>query len=422
MLPTSPLFSPGAMNPTPGMAMSPLLQGFGAGQQMQNDFTNTALNQQSQDIQNQTAQNTLNQQLLDNPNLAAARQVTAGNTDVQQRLLDSGQQLASQGAQLDAKTQGAIASMSDSKLEVLKNKGAAFLAADEYLKQDPSAEMPGSSGNKHLRGILEDAGVGGMPDVIGPQEVNFIKARAASAPNTLQFIQQTQLQKQKTAGEAGIEAQKAASAQSVAGIQAAAHVAGAEISANASRTPANLAAKYQVAFDQEAPDSKPGDPGYVNANQVATLQANLVHMGGPLVESQWLNQLSQITADPKLNATQRAEKIQEAYLAIPLWPEYEKVKQAKLKLEQNPSAANALKAAQASQAAKTATTAGESQQQGQNGPSDSGSASPTTPAAAPTGSAADNPKNLPVANAQTWAAAKSGDILWNASQKRYVTK
>ena len=299
MLPVENLFG-GATTLPSGMVNSPLLAGYGSQQNMQDQFQNQALNQQAQQTQNDTAANTLQQQLLDNPNLAAQRQVTAGNLGVQQSLIDSGQQLAAQGAQLDAKTQKALADMSDSQMEVVKNHSAAYMQAYQYAQQDPSASMPGSSGNKAMLKILSDANIKDVPDTAGPDEMQTIKARAMAAPATIQQVQALQQGAQKIQGEQAVEATKAGSAANVANIGAQAHVEAATITAQAQKSMESVAAQIIKRYN--------ADPSSVNSREIADVQANLVKTAGYQVLSSistQMGELNNLNAKPEEQAKAR---------------------------------------------------------------------------------------------------------------------
>ncbi len=177
-----------------GEVASPLNAGFGSGPAMMDQFTNTALNQNNQDLQNQQLQNTLQQQLLDNPNIAAQRGVTGGQLGIQQGLINSGQAQAAASSQMNAQTQANLAKMSGDQLTVVQNHGAAYVAANEFAKVNPDASMPGTKAHQQMLNILTNAGIKNVPDLAGPDEMRLIQSRAESAPSTLKFIQQTKLQ------------------------------------------------------------------------------------------------------------------------------------------------------------------------------------------------------------------------------------
>jgi hypothetical protein len=200
MLPVQNLFG-GATTLPSGMVNSPLLAGFGAGENMQDQFTNNALNQTAQDTQNQQQQNILQQALLDNPNLAAQRQLNMSDIQTKQAGYDSGQQAALQTSALSAQTQANLAKMSNDQLEVVKNHGAAYVQADEFAKNNPEASMPGTKAHDQMLKMLTDAGIKDVPDLAGPQEMQLIHTRALAAPNTLDFIQRTQFQGEQLKSE-----------------------------------------------------------------------------------------------------------------------------------------------------------------------------------------------------------------------------
>ena len=115
MLAVENLFGGATTSPS-GMVNSPLLAGFGAGQNMQDQFTNTGLNQQAQGIQNQAAQHALDQSMLDDPVNAAKRQLAQSDMGVQQSMYDNGQQAAAQSGKFSAQVQAQLSAMSDSEM------------------------------------------------------------------------------------------------------------------------------------------------------------------------------------------------------------------------------------------------------------------------------------------------------------------
>ncbi len=311
MLPVQQMFGGGAMNPTPGMAMNPLLQGFGSYQAMQDQNTNTQLNQQSQDIQNQQQQNVLQQSLLDNPNITAQRGVTAGNIGIQQGLIDSGQAGQAASAGLDAKTQAALAQMSDSKLEIVKDQSAAYVQASEFAKVNPEASMPGTQAHKQMLKMLTDADIKDVPDLAGPQEMNLIHTRAQAAVPTMEYIRQAQLAQ---------GAQK--SAEKIEGVRAAAQTTSAALqgeNAFYSRLFAMPANERQINTIQIQVSKQVDDKGnaYMTPNQVAAAEAIVREHLAPADTAQAQSiQTKELDADKQMDRADLQKKAQRAGIPI----------------------------------------------------------------------------------------------------------
>ncbi len=313
MLPVQQMFGGGAMNPTAGMAMNPLLQGFGSYANMQDQNTNTQLNQQSQDISNQQQQNVLQQSLLDNPNLAAQRGVTGGNIGIQQGLINSGQARQAASTAIDAQTQASIAKMSDSQLEVVKNHAAGYVAADEFLKANPQAAIAGTEAQKHLHGILDQVGIKDLPDsgIYTPENLATIHAMAVAAPATIQHIQATQL------------AQGAqASAERIEGVRAAAQTTSAALqgeNAFYSRLFAMPANERQINTIQIQVSKQVDDKGnaYMTPNQVAAAEAIVREHLAPADTAQAQSiQTKELDADKQMDRADLQKKAQRAGIPI----------------------------------------------------------------------------------------------------------
>jgi hypothetical protein len=198
MLPEQQLFAGGAMNPTAGMAMNPLLQGFGSYQNMQDQFQNTALNQQSQDIANQAAQHALEQSRLGDPLAAAKRDVELGQAGIDQSQINSGEALKTRQMQDQAKQSKAFQEMDDADIAKHENARKAVIEVAQHM-EDPDYLMKPEQAQADLK-YLKDHGFHSLPDVVDHEFMSNIKMKAAEAPDTLLAIQDAK--KAKAAADA----------------------------------------------------------------------------------------------------------------------------------------------------------------------------------------------------------------------------
>lgn len=200
MLPVQQMFGGGAMNPTPGMAMNPLLQGFGSYQNMQDQFTNTGLNQQSQDIANQAAEHALEQSRLGDPLAAAQRERDLGAVGIDQTQINSGEALKTRQAQDQAKQSKAYADMSQDDLVKHENGNIILDSVMRDINSDPDYLMNPEKW-KHDKARLEAAGFHSLPNVADHDTITTLSLKAANAQTNLKSIQAAKVAQTAQAGK-----------------------------------------------------------------------------------------------------------------------------------------------------------------------------------------------------------------------------